>query len=356
MNASWKTSGDGQIIGVSHILLKNLIASPIGLNQSIPWQSLHVYESVQKNLVERLAFWKEALKVYPHYPSNPKSINSPNAYVAKVTEILDICRQAQVIHLRRLPLKELYKMPPHPEQPFTETVRLPFKHLFIEFSEPLEVEAGPDFGKDQLVALVLHEIRPQVIKIFCIWLDCEFTELIVDTALLPEYAQMPCDLETKPPTSEPCWREKAIKEDPSMETFPVCPATMDPNVHFPCAHRWRDKIVGNVFINIITILNARNLVLERVQTSKKRLKRAQKEGYRLPSEYRKVDLEWFTPIRASSRREGGGEGSGRQVSTPYLRRGHFRQYAPGKFTWVTPHVCRADLMKNQDVNRHVYKA
>lgn len=345
---------DNLVVPMIPVALKEIIQSKIGVDAVPPWKSLYVFEQVQENLQLRVKFWEDAIrKALPHSPSDPESPTSPYAYIRKARDILDVGKTGQVIHLRKTPLKLLYETPPHPEQPFEETVRPPFSKLFLEFSEPLEVQSGPYIGTDILVALVMHESEPGKIVVYCIWQDCEFTELFIDTSLLPEYAQMPCDMATKPPTSEPCWREMAIAQDPAMEKLPVCPAIMDSNVNFRCAHRWRDKIVG-LFINIITLLNARNLVLERIETPKKRMKRARKDGIQLPAEYRKVELDWFTMPRKSSHSEG--TGTGRERTAPYLRRGHFRQYSPGKFTWVTAHICRADLATDNAVKQKVYRA
>lgn len=316
-----------------------------------PWKPLTVYEHVQKSI-------NDSIKPYNENPELRRRLDPTGMRMLEVSRgVLRLLNESHVIHLSKTPLRELY-LHEHTPHPYEETLKLPFSKVFLEFGEPLVVDAISTFGvkKDYLVCILCEELDDSIF-LHLLWDDMSISHLEVNPKRLPLFGHAYCGLPENPDRPDeykPCAWEILVQRHPEMAQGTICPGTIDVEARdkFPCLHNaWRARIV-NLFINILTLLNAKNLEYEEVKTAKKRVRRASKEGTRLPSSYRRVVLDWFTPTRASGNSEGDGS---RSVSGPYFRRGHFRQYRPGKFTWVQPHLCRADL-KEKNPSKKIYRA
>lgn len=330
----------------------------LGETEATPWKSLYVYEELARRLAYMIEEHQTFIRRYGRL-LHPHVVDRFELYAASMAEVLRILQQAQVIHLRRAPLRELYERQ-HAEQPYEETLQLPFDSVFLEFSEPLTVKAGPMLGTDELVGMLCHEFKPHkgYYWLVLFWRDYERTDLTLKTDELPLFHQARCNLGSRPAGMPRCFREQAESLDQNVSADPMCPGYLNQSgedKEFFCIHNaWRAQAL-NLFINIINLLNAKNLIVETIETPKKRITRSAKQGIQLPREYRRVDLNWFTPLRKST--ESRGEGTRGPVTRPYIRRGHFRQYKPGKYVWVTSHICRADLMTEQtELMRRVYLA
>lgn len=334
------------------MFIKQMVDITVSEKHTPPWKPLTVFEHLQGIIVDHLNEYQKLAQKKPEISEFAKQMAG---FLYSVKRFLDA---AHVVHLSKTPLRNLYEHEHTPHR-YVETIKLPFDKVFIEFSEPLLVDAISTFGvkKDYLVGFMCEDING-VIFLHLIWDDLAFSSLQVEPALLPFFLHGYCGLPEhpeRPKEYNQCLREMLAKQMPEITSVRFCPGTVQKEARhlLPCLHNeWRAKIV-NLFINIITLLNAKNLEIEEVKLPNKRIRKAAKEGRKLPTTYRRVILDWFTPYRST---HSSATGTGRSVTRPYFRRGHFREYKPGKFTWVRAHICRSDLQEKEQPSRKIYRA